>query len=355
MKKKYFKTIENLKVFQLLLAFICVSYPIMETQAILGFFKKKKKPPENNKYINSVIKDKKLEKNSIGANDRKFGKIKKTNKKSKKTANHHRFKKSIPTHSKRQEYTSLSTSKLQIDSNKNVDLYLKKNNINIKIEPPLTSMRNNSAEAMKSALCRVLPLSMCYDYPTSNREIVTVPLKKVPDIESSGKEFINQVSLFLADPQSNPKLESFANDLERYITCMKKEKTILKKELIEFMELHKKYHDPKKCVLNFEQSNFDVLLDSSKKIMRLIQGVKKNGDHDHMAQEKYAMLKELNTIENILGYEKTKEKIETVQVKKVTYERPAIEAQGDQHKDDMRQKSSSSLYASDANNNASAA
>ena len=323
MIKKSLKTPGILKLFQFLLAFICVSAPITETQALFGWFKKKKPPSEkkksrNKKDVSNQKKDKKKSKKTR-ARFPNQAKSKKTN---------------TAAQSKKPVYKDLSKGKLQQESDKNVAKYLKSIGVNSTNTPTLEDLRNNTAKALGGHMHLVLPASNFYDHPTSEGEIVTVPLKPLktmPLIEPSSKEFIEHTRNFLGDPNLTPKLDDFIRILEHSIQSMPKEKKIFEEKLLTFMELHKKYHDPKKCRLDFEQPKFNVLLDSSKKIESWVNEMKKNNPQDDQQHYKNSILTELNTIERILGYEETKKKIETTQFQKVIYSQDSQDqSKGDQ-------------------------
>ena len=326
MIEKSLKRLSILKFFQFLLAFLCFSAPIVKTEAFLNFLKNKKKPAESKKSVNKRAKIK------SHAKDKNSDKEKKVNKKSKKNAKHPRDKKSVPGHSKKQG-NDLSEKNLQRYSDENVTIFGNKIGCKSSFRPQREDILDDSAKAMESFMPALLPASQFYDYPKSNKEIVTVPLKKDPLIESSGKEFTRQVSLFLADHKFDPKLKGYIENLQHANQSIPKEKKVFKEKLSPFMELHKKYHDPKKCRLNFEESKFSILLDHAKKIEALVSVVKQNNPQDDLQSYKNSILTELNAIENILGYKETKEKRETVQVQKVTYERP--KGQEGQSKDEQ--------------------
>ncbi len=337
MIKKSLKTLGILKVFQFLLAFLCVSAPITETQALCGWFKGKKKSKKKSRDKKDVSDQKKQNKRKVKiriTNKKNRNRVlnqKITNKKNRKKENEN-----TAAHSKKIVSTGLSAVEAQNNSNKIVEKFLKSIGAKSINTPSLESLRNNSAKALRESMHFLLPPSQFYDYPTSEGAIVTVPLKPlktIPLIGSSSKEFIDQVILFLADSKFNPKLEGFISNLEHSIKSIRQEQKVFKEKLLKFMELHKKYQDPKKCKLNFEESKFGILLDSSKKIASWVNGMKKSNPQDDQQNCKNYILRELNTIERILGDEETKEKRETVQVQKVMYERPKSQEPQDQSKD----------------------
>ena len=337
MIKKSLKTLGILKFFQFLLAFLCISAPILHTQAFFGFFKKKKKKPaESKKSVNKRAKGKIITKGKKSVNTRANGKIIAKNKKpvKQKKPKHHRDKKSVPGHSKKQDYTNLSKGKLQSESNKNVAKYLKTIDAKSSLTPVLEELYGNSANAMMGVMHLVLPASELYGPPQSDGAIVTVPLKKNPLIESSSKEFVANIIKFLEGHTFNPKTETFIQNLEYANQLTIEEQKIFKEKLKPFIELHKNYHDPKQCKLNFEKSKFSILLDHAKKIESLVSMVKQSNPQDDLQNYKNSILSELNTIETILGYKKTDKKTEIVKVEKTTYERP--KGQEDQITDEQR-------------------
>jgi hypothetical protein len=313
---KPLKTVSILKVFQFLLTFLCVFAPITQTQALFGLFKKKKQPVANN---NS--------RNKRGASDQKR---KQTNQKRRKSKNIKKTR-NPSNQSKRKKtsiqdkYIKLFDKKLQEQSDENVVKFGKSIGAKLTITPSLEDLRNNSAKALSEYMPSVLPASQFYDYPTSDGATVTVPLKAypvMPLMDAKTRDFIHNTTQFLEDPKIDPNPKGFIQFLDNTNQLMPKEKKVFKEKLQAFMELHKQYHNPKQCKLNFEESKFGVLIDSAKKIEALVNGIKQNNLQDDLQDCKNSILRELNAIENILGYDQTRAKTEMVQVEKVTYQSP---------------------------------
>lgn len=329
MIKKSLKTISVLKVFQCFLAFLCLSAPIIKTEAIFGWFEKKKKPVEDNNKKKKKPANQKKEKNKKKKTIKKKGSNKKAKTKLQKKISDKKPKAklengiSAKTAAKtvNQQYHSMDTESVNAE---NIKEFAEKNGLTLdprQTMPSYEACKSDLSTQMFGLVPSWFKVHSYYAGPVTQGPLITVS----PIIGSEIKTIAQPLILALQDlldknedptkaglvPESQRIAELHRKNLfdflKKHLSDSKHSQAEYKKSISHFIELHKAYHGDS-STLDFLPSQYSQLLD----ICNNIKGISKKTNtfvHD-----------QLNQIESILGLGQTTR--EPCLVQKVRYVRP---------------------------------